>query len=78
MADTLYGYVRGSTDDVDLENQYRLLLEYGVSPERIYSDASVSGVVTPQNRGGWSRLDGVLESTDKLAVTELQRIGRNR
>ena len=73
----IYGYVRGSDDRIDLENQYMVLTEWGVQRIDIYAD-TLTGAISPLERPGWHRLDATLVDGDTVVVTELQRIGRAR
>ena len=73
-----YGYIRGSTEEIELENQHRLLRERGISVGNIFVDQAVSGVINPNSVKGWSRLNSVLKDGDVVVVTELARIGRQQ
>lgn len=73
----LIGYARCSTahQDVDLTSQRSALERLGVAPERVYSDAGLSG--TTRDRPGLREALAALREGDALVVTKLDRLARS-
>ena len=70
----IFGYMRVSTTEQNLQRQEEELLKY-VPKENIISDMK-SG--KDFDREGWKQLDRQLRKDDKLIIKELDRIGRNK
>lgn len=76
---SIYGYIRVSTDQQDLQQQRHLLLEYAQKNQwliREFVEAEISSRRSTFER----RIDELiqkLESGDTLLVAELSRLGRN-
>jgi putative DNA-invertase from lambdoid prophage Rac len=74
----VFAYCRVSTTDQTTENQ-RLEIEragFSIDKRRIVEE-SISGSVATSERPGFTRLMDRMESGDILAVTKLDRLGRN-
>jgi putative DNA-invertase from lambdoid prophage Rac len=73
-----FAYVRVSTTGQTTENQLHEIANTGfkVEPRRIVSE-TVSGSTAAVQRKGFTRLMDKLETGDILAVTKLDRLGRN-
>lgn len=71
----VFGYVRVSTKDQNLERQKNSLIDFGVDDRDIYEDEK-----TGKNfeREGYQWLKKSLRSGDTLVVHELDRLGRNK
>ncbi len=69
-----YGYIRVSSKDQNPERQYKALLDYGISRERIYED-HISG--KDFNRPNYLRLVKRLRKGDVLVIKSIDRLGRN-
>jgi putative DNA-invertase from lambdoid prophage Rac len=74
----LFAYTRVSTADQTTDNQIGELKAAGlaIEPRRVIAE-TVSGSVPAMERRGFSRLVDRLEDGDTLAVTKLDRLGRN-
>jgi DNA invertase Pin-like site-specific DNA recombinase len=70
----IFGYMRVSTTEQNLQRQEEELLKY-VPKENIISDMK-SG--KDFDREGWKQLDRQLRKDDTLIIKELDRIGRNK
>lgn len=70
----LWGYMRVSTEQQNLDRQEEALIKYGVNPNNIISDKA-SG--KDFNREGYIKLKKCLKSGDTLVIKELDRLGRN-
>ncbi len=73
-----FAYCRVSTADQTTDNQVLELKAAGfmLEPKRIVAE-TVSGSVPAMERRGFARLVDKLEAGDVLAVTKLDRLGRN-
>lgn len=72
----VYGYVRVSTKDQNLDRQINALTEFGVPKENIKADKE-SG--KDFNREQYQLLkNDILRSGDTLVIKELDRLGRNK
>ena len=72
----IYGYVRVSTKDQNIDRQVNSLINYGVPVENIKFDKQ-SG--KDFNRENYQRLrNEILRPGDTLVVKELDRLGRNK
>ncbi len=72
---TMYGYMRVSSKDQNLDRQYRKLISYGVDAKNIYTDKQ-SG--KDFNRPAYRKLVGrKLKKNDILIVKSIDRLGRN-
>ncbi len=72
---TMYGYMRVSSRDQNLDRQYRELISYGVDAKNIYTDKQ-SG--KDFNRPAYRKLVGrKLKKNDILIVKSIDRLGRN-
>lgn len=72
---TIYGYMRVSSRDQNLDRQYLELTGYGVEPKHIYTDKQ-SG--KDFNRPAYRRLIGrKIKANDILVVKSIDRLGRN-
>ncbi|MGY4103804.1 recombinase family protein [Nocardia sp. R16R-3T] len=69
-----FGYARVSTKHQDLERQLVALAEYGIPPERIYTDRKTGATV---DRPGFATLRSMLREGDRIVATNLDRYGRN-
>ena len=75
MSTKIYGYIRVSTKEQNLDRQRQALLEYGVNERDIIEDKQ-SG--KDFNRQGYQTLkNSLLREGDILVIKELDRIGRN-
>ncbi|MCD8019067.1 MAG: recombinase family protein [Clostridiales bacterium] len=72
---TMYGYVRVSTQDQNLDRQIIALDEYGVLKENIFSDHGFSG--KDFNRPAYQKMLQTIVSGDMLVIKSLDRLGRN-
>jgi putative DNA-invertase from lambdoid prophage Rac len=74
----VFAYCRVSTSEQSTENQVREISAAGfaIDPRRVVSE-TVSGSVAAGQRKGFARLLDRMESGDVLAVTKLDRLGRN-
>lgn len=72
----LYGYMRVSTKEQNLDRQMKSLIDYGVPVENIKADKE-SG--KDFNRENYQLLKNeILRSGDTLVIKELDRLGRNK
>lgn len=72
----LYGYMRVSTKEQNLDRQMKSLVDFGVPVENIKSDKE-SG--KDFNRENYQLLrNEILRKGDTLAIKELDRLGRNK
>ncbi|MBA2920068.1 recombinase family protein [Sphingomonas sp. MAH-20] len=73
-----FAYCRVSTADQTTDNQVLELEQAGfkLEPKRVIAE-TVSGSVPAMERKGFARLVDKLEAGDVLAVTKLDRLGRN-
>ncbi len=69
-----YGYARVSSKDQNPDRQYEALLQYGISPENIYTD-QISG--KDFNRPEYRALLRKLCKGDVLVVKSIDRLGRD-
>ena len=74
MSQTVYGYIRVSSKDQNIERQRKELIAYGVAPRRIYMD-KLSG--KDFNRPQYKRLVKKLRKGDMLVIKSIDRLGRN-
>lgn len=75
MSQTVYGYIRVSSKDQNIERQRKELIAYGVAPRRIYMD-KLSG--KDFNRPGYQTLTRrKVKPGDLIVVQSLDRLGRN-
>jgi len=74
----VFAYCRVSTSDQTTENQRLEILAAGFAIEarRLIAE-SISGSVAAKERPGFIKLIDRMESGDVLAVTKLDRLGRN-
>lgn len=72
---TMYGYMRVSSKDQNLDRQYLELINYGVDTKNIFTDKQ-SG--KDFNRPAYRKLVGrKLKANDILIVKSIDRLGRN-
>lgn len=71
---TMYGYIRVSTVEQNVERQVVKMREMGISDERLYVDRA-SG--KDMDRPAWEALMGELAEGDCLVVDSLDRLGRS-
>ncbi len=71
----VYGYVRVSTAEQNLDRQMIAMEEYGVPRKNIYSDHGFSG--KDFNRPAYQELVLKLEARDTLVIKSIDRLGRN-
>ena len=72
----IYGYIRVSTKDQNIDRQVNSLIKYGVEPSNIKVDKQ-SG--KDFNRENYQLLrNDILRAGDTLVVKELDRLGRNK
>ena len=71
----IYGYVRVSTREQNLDRQYAALKEYCPEMECIFADKQ-SG--KSFDRPEYMRMKGVLKAGDEVVIKELDRLGRNK
>ncbi|MCY4301243.1 MAG: recombinase family protein [Aestuariivita sp.] len=69
------GYARCSTHAQDLEVQRKVLLELGVTEDRIYTDHRLTG--TGRDRPGLAQALAALRVGDTLVVSKLDRLARS-
>ena len=77
MLPITYGYARVSKADDDsrnLDTQLRLLGDYGVRPNLIFTDVASGRSLA---RSGWQDLMDVVQTGDTIAVAFLDRFSRN-
>lgn len=75
MSQTIYGYVRVSSKDQNIERQMKELIAYGVAPQRIYMD-KLSG--KDFNRPSYQKLTRrKVKPGDLIVIQSLDRLGRN-
>lgn len=74
MNENLYGYVRVSTKDQNLDRQIRALREFGVSEKQLYCE-KLSG--KDFERPVYRRLIKKLKPGDTLVIKSIDRLGRN-
>jgi len=74
MSERLFGYVRVSTREQNLERQLLAMREFGVEEESIYQDRQ-SG--KDFERPAYQRLIKKLEPGDTLVIKSIDRLGRN-
>lgn len=74
----VFAYCRVSSTEQTTDNQIHEIAAAGfnLSPQRIIAE-TVSGSVAAQEREGFGKLLNKLEAGDVLAVTKLDRLGRN-
>ena len=75
MPATLIGYARCSTDKQDLAAQRAALEQFGVAPERIYTDHGLTG--TTRARPGLDQALAAVRAGDTLVVPKLDRLARS-
>ncbi|MGH7101458.1 MAG: recombinase family protein, partial [Acetobacteraceae bacterium] len=75
MTATLIGYARCSTDKQDLAAQRAALEQFGVAPERIYTDHGLTG--TNRSRPGLDQALAAVRTGDTLVVPKLDRLARS-
>ncbi|WP_449066647.1 recombinase family protein [Planomonospora algeriensis] len=71
----MIGYARCSTDAQDLTAQKTILLNLGVSEERIYLDRGLTG--TNHARPGLGQALAAVRTGDTLVVPRLDRLARS-
>jgi len=74
MSETLYGYVRVSTKEQNLDRQILALIEFGVPDKQIYRE-KLSG--KDFERPVYKRLLKKLKPGDTLVIKSIDRLGRN-
>jgi len=74
MNENLYGYVRVSTKDQNLDRQILALREFGVPEKQIYCE-KMSG--KDFERPVYKRLMKKLKPGDTLVIKSIDRLGRN-
>lgn len=74
MNKKIYGYIRVSTIDQNIDRQEIALKSFGVPPENVFIDKQ-SG--KDFDRPEWKRLMKKLRSNDLLVVKSMDRLGRN-
>ena len=74
MSQTVYGYIRVSSKDQNVERQRKELIAYGVAPRRIYMD-KLSG--KDFNRPQYRKLMRKLRPGDSMVIKSIDRLGRN-
>lgn len=70
----IYGYVRVSTYQQNIDRQYNELLDYGIDKENIYIDKE-SG--KDFNRKNYLKLISIIKEDDLIVVKSIDRLGRN-
>lgn len=75
MTHTTIGYARCSTYKQDLVAQRALLEQFGVAPDRIYTDHGFTG--STRTRPGLDQALAAVRSGDTLVVTKLDRLARS-
>jgi DNA invertase Pin-like site-specific DNA recombinase len=75
MTATLIGYARCSTDKQDLAAQRVALEQFGVAPDRIYTDRGLTG--TNRARPGLDQALAAVRAGDTLVVPKLDRLARS-
>lgn len=75
MTSRLFGYVRVSTADQNPEMQVSALVDAGVNPDYIFTDAKSGRKLT--NRDGLRRVLRNMREGDTLAVWRFDRLARN-
>jgi DNA invertase Pin-like site-specific DNA recombinase len=75
MTNTLIGYARCSTTRQDLAVQKKMLIELGVSIERIYMDKGLTG--TNRNRPGLDQALAAGRDGGSFVVARLDRLARS-
>lgn len=71
----VYGYVRVSTAEQNMDRQLIAMKEYGVPEENIFSDHGFSG--KDFNRPAYREMMARLEHNDTLVIKSIDRLGRN-
>ena len=71
----VYGYVRVSTAEQNLDRQMIAMEEYGVPRKNIFSDHGFSG--KDFNRPAYQEMMQKLEARDTLVIKSIDRLGRN-
>ncbi|MCD7866010.1 MAG: recombinase family protein [Clostridiales bacterium] len=71
----IYGYIRVSTQEQNLDRQWIAMDEYGVPRENIYADHGFSG--RDFNRPAYQEVLTKLEARDTLVIKSIDRLGRN-
>lgn len=74
MKETIYGYIRVSSKEQNIDRQWDALIRYGIPAPQIFVDKQ-SG--KSFNRPQYNRLLKKIRSGDCLVVTSLDRLGRN-
>lgn len=74
MSETLYGYVRVSTKEQNLDRQILALIEFGVPDKQIYREKLSS---KDFERPVYKRLLKKLKPGDTLVIKSIDRLGRN-
>lgn len=74
MGKQIYGYIRVSTIEQNIDRQQIALATFGVPPENIFVD-KVSG--KDFDRPEWKRLMKALRHDDLVVVKSVDRLGRN-
>ncbi|MBR4475054.1 MAG: recombinase family protein [Oscillospiraceae bacterium] len=74
MESILYGYVRVSTREQNLDRQLYAMRDFGVPEPQIFQD-KLSG--KDFNRPAWRRLLKKLKPGDTLVIKSIDRLGRN-
>lgn len=69
-----YGYARVSTNGQSLDEQVERLMEQGIEKGNIFSEKFTG---TQTDRPEFSRLMKILEASDTLTITKLDRLARN-
>jgi len=73
------GYVRTSRQDLNPENQIKVMVDNGVPIENIFIDTGISGIIVPEQREGYSRMLKFIKDNkvEELYVFEISRLGRS-
>lgn len=78
MGQKIFGYVRVSTDQQDLDTQRHLLLEYA-RKQHLFIDEFIEVAISSREDVGKRRIEELkakLQAGDNLLVAELSRLGR--
>lgn len=71
----VYGYIRVSTQEQNLDRQLIAMDEYGVPRENVFSDHGFSG--KDFNRPAYREIIAKLKARDTLVIKSIDRLGRN-
>lgn len=70
---SVYGYARFTTDDPQLDEQIKALVQYGVERDRIFTDGVARGAARP----GFKAAFTLLRPGAVLVVCKIDRLGRD-